>query len=282
MTKRESKYLIVARIAYRLCQQVVAPYAHPKSPHRFTQPQLLACVLLMFYVRKSYRDMEEWLLASDGVCRVLELNEIPDHSTLNRMYQRVRVKLLEDLQHCLLAELQPNELGIAVDTTGYSPTQASMHYLARCGRKYEHFYKGGYAVGIESQLILASVSGRGPGADTLFLEPLRRKAGRYGQRRQWMLLADRGFDAASVRLGDLIPPIRRGGVMKELARIERDELVSTARLDGFFGQRCKAEQHRMADGVAHHSHAPQDQEHAKQRAANGSNGGDELNFKLCQ
>ena len=56
-----------------------------------------------------------------------------------------------------------------------------------------------------------------------------------------MLLADRGFDAASVRLGDLIPPIRRGGVMKELARIERDELVSTARLDGFFGQRCKAE-----------------------------------------
>jgi hypothetical protein len=241
MTKRESKYIVVARIAYRLCAQVVAPYAHPKSPHRFTQPQLLACVLLMFYVRKSYRDMEEWLLAADGICRELQLAQIPDHSTLNRTYKRVRVKLLEALQHRLLAELQPHELGIAIDTTGYSPTQASMHYLARCGRKYDYFYKGGYAVGIESQLIVASVSGQGPGADTVFLDPLRRKARRYGQRGMWMLLADRGFDAATVRPGDLIPPIRRGGVMKQPTRIERDELVSAARLDGFFGQRWKVE-----------------------------------------
>lgn len=241
MIKRESKYIVVARIAYRLCEQVVAPYAHPKSPHRFTQPQLLACVLLMFYVRKSYRDMEEWLLASDSICRELKLNEIPDHSTLNRTYKRVRIKLLEDLQHRLLAELQPHELGIAVDTTGYSPTQASMHYLARCGRKYDYFYKGGYAVGIESQLILASLSGQGPGADTVFLKPLRRKARRYGQRGRWMLLADRGFDAASVCPGDLIPPIRRGGVLKQPSRIEREELVCAARLDGFFGQRWKVE-----------------------------------------
>lgn len=241
MTKRESKYVLVARIAYRLCEQVVAPYAHPKSPHRFTQPQLLACVLLMFYVRKSYRDMEEWLLASEAICRELQLREVPDHSTLNRTYKRVRVKLLEELQRRLLAELKPKELGIALDTTGYSPTQASMHYLARCGRRYDYFYKGGYAVGIESQLILASVSGRGPGADTVFLNPLRRKARRYGQRGKWMLLADRGFDASSVRPGDLIPPIRRGRVLKQPTRIERDELVAAARLDGFFGQRWKAE-----------------------------------------
>lgn len=241
MTKRESKYVIVARIAYRLCERVVGPYAHPKSPHRFTQPQLLACVLLMFYVRKSYRDMEEWLRASDSICRELKLSEIPDHSTLNRTYKRVRLKLLEDLQHRLLAELKPHEMGIALDTTGYSPTQASMHYLARCGRHYDSFYKGGYAVGIESQLILASVSGQGPGADTVFLKPLRRKARRYGQRGKWILLADRGFDAASVCPSDLIPPIRRGGVIKQLARIEREELVSAARLDGFFGQRWKVE-----------------------------------------
>lgn len=241
MSKRESKYVIVARIAYRLCQQVVAPYSHPKSPHRFTQPQLLACVLLMFYVRKSYRDMEEWLLASEGICRELNLHAIPDHSTLNRTYQRVRVKLLDVLQQRLLAELKPNELGIALDTTGYSLTQASVHYLARCGRTYDHFYKGGYAVGIQSQLILASVSGRGPGADTVFLEPLRRKARRYGQRGQWILLADRGFDASTVRPGDLIPPIRRGRVLKQATRLARNELVSAARLDGFFGQRWKAE-----------------------------------------
>jgi hypothetical protein len=241
MEKRESKYVVVVRIAHRLCKRVVAPYSHLKSPHRYTQPQLLACVLLMFYVRKSYRDMEEWLLASDAVVKELGLKEIPDHSTLNRTFKRIRVKLLEQLQRTLLDELQPSELGIAFDTTGFSPTQASMHYVARCGRKYDHFYKGGYAVGIDSQLILGAKSGQGPGADTVFLEPLRRKARRYGKRGEWMALGDAGFDAITVRPGDLIPPIRRGGVMKLPERIERMELVLQAKLDGFYGQRWKAE-----------------------------------------
>src|SRR5512135_265673 len=241
MLPRESKYVLIARIAHRLCQAVVPAYSNLKSPHRFTQPQLFACVLLMFYVRKSYRDMEEWLLASGAVVKELGLKDIPDHSTLNRTYKRMRMKLLNALQRQLLDQLHPNELGIAFDTTGFSPTQASLHYLARCGRKYDHFYKGGYAVGVDSQLILASMSGEGPGADTGFLEPLRRKAARYGVRGQWMVLADSGFDASTVRPEDLIPPIRRGGVMKQPQRIERMDLVSAAKVDGYFGQRWKVE-----------------------------------------
>jgi transposase len=205
------------------------------------QPQLVACVLLMFYVRKSYRDMEEWLLASDAICQELGLKEVPDYSTLNRTYKRIRIRLLDQLQRSLLDELKPKEEAIAFDTTGYSPTQASLHYLARCGRKYDHFYKGGYAVGVESQLILGAVSGLGPGADTGFLEPLRRKARRYGRKGRWDALADSGFDGKTVRPGDLIPPIRRGGVLKDPQRIERMELVSAARLDGLFGQRWKVE-----------------------------------------
>jgi transposase len=241
MRKRESRYVIVTRIAYRLSQRVVARYSHVKSPHRFTQPQLVACVLLMFYVRKSYRDMEEWLLASDAICQELGLKEVPDHTTLNRTYKRMQIKLLNKLHRTLLDEFKLAEEGIAFDTTGFSPTQASLHYLARCGRKYDHFYKGGYAVGIDSQLILAAVSGLGPGADTGFLEPLRRKASRYGEKQKWVVIADSGFDGKTVRPGDLIPPIRRGGVMKLLERIERMELVSAARLDGFYGQRWKVE-----------------------------------------
>jgi hypothetical protein len=70
----ESRYVTGARIAYQLAQASVPRYAHPKSPHRFTQPQVVACVLLTLYLDLSYRDMEEWLLASDKVCAVLELD----------------------------------------------------------------------------------------------------------------------------------------------------------------------------------------------------------------
>jgi len=84
MEKRESRYVKVARIAYRLTQQALPRYSHPKSPHHFTLPQLAACVLMMFYLDISYRDMEEWLLATDQVCRELELPRVPDHTTLQR------------------------------------------------------------------------------------------------------------------------------------------------------------------------------------------------------
>jgi hypothetical protein len=34
--------LAVTRMALELAQQVLPPYSHSKSPHQFTQPQLLA------------------------------------------------------------------------------------------------------------------------------------------------------------------------------------------------------------------------------------------------
>ena len=85
--KRKSRYVKVAEIAYRLTKQTLPQYSHPKSPHHFTFPQLAACVLLMFYLDLSYRDMEEWLLATDKVCQALELPRVPNYSTLQRTYK---------------------------------------------------------------------------------------------------------------------------------------------------------------------------------------------------
>ena len=81
MPNRESRYVRVARLACQLTSQVLPRDSHPKSPHHFTLPQLAAWVLMMFYLDVSYRDMEEWLLATDAVCRILALTRIPDHST---------------------------------------------------------------------------------------------------------------------------------------------------------------------------------------------------------
>jgi hypothetical protein len=199
----------------------------------------------MFYVRKSYRDIEEWLLASDQVCQALGLSCVPDHTTLYRMYRRLGVAHIRRLQQALLANIDLQEDEIAVDTTGFSPTQASEHYLSRRGVRYRHFTKGGYAVGTRSQLILGSKYGQGPGADQPFLEPLRRQAACYGKHNNgqpvWVLLGDMGFDAQSTREDDLIPPIRRGGSIRSPERQARQDLVSQARLDGLFGQRWKAE-----------------------------------------
>jgi hypothetical protein len=195
----------------------------------------------MVYVRKTYRDMEEWLLASDAVCQALDLENVPDHTTLYRAAKRLKVGKLDQMYRTLLDDWQVQEDQMAVDTTGFRPTQASLHYLSRSGRPYKQFYKGGYVVGLHSQYILAAKSGLGPGADSPFLAPLRSKARRYARRRPYLLLADSGFDGKPVQSGELIPPRRNGAGIQREDRRERFDLVSQARLDGLFGQRWKCE-----------------------------------------
>lgn len=245
MSTRESRYVRVAKIAYALAQQRLPLYSHPKSPHTFTVPQLAACVLLMFYLNLSYRDMEEWLLASETVCHALELKRVPDHSTLQRACQRLRLRDLEGMKDTLLQACGVEEEVISVDSTGYRPTQASAYYQSRRGRICKEWVKGAYAVGTASQMILAWRASRGPGNDAPLLGGLRREAGRYGRhegrRRCWTVLADAGFDGEGVQEGDLIPPVRRHGKIVAPERRARAELVAVARLDGLYGQRWKSE-----------------------------------------
>lgn len=247
MKTRESRYVTVARLAYQIAQASLPRYSHPKSPQHFTFPQLAACVLLTFYLKMSYRDMEEWLLATDQVKQVLQLPRVPDHSTLARTFRKLKQADLEAMRETLLQQLKPAEEVIAVDTTSFRLSQASAYYMTRTGRHYRDWVKGGYAVGSSSQLVLGWRSGRGlsSGIDIGYLTPLRRQAGRWGKResgrRAWVLVGDAGFDGQATRADDLIPVQRRGYDLKAPARKARADLVAAARLDGLYGQRWKVE-----------------------------------------
>jgi hypothetical protein len=45
--------LVVTRMALELAQKVLPPYSHPKSQHQFTQPQLLACLIVKAYCDRA-------------------------------------------------------------------------------------------------------------------------------------------------------------------------------------------------------------------------------------
>jgi len=245
MSQRESRYVTATKIAYHLTSQVLPKYSHAKSPHHFELPQLAACVLMMFYLDLSYRDMEEWLLATDKVCQALGLSRVPDHTTLQRTYKKLRNLDFEKMKNQILEEEQIQEDVIASDSTGFSPGQASLYYQTRSGQTYEHWFKGAYAVGAESQYILAWQAGLGPSSDVTHLNALKRGSARFGthekNKRTWLMLADAGFDAQELHPLDIIPPIRRGGKLIDPERKARADLVSAARLDGLFGQRWKTE-----------------------------------------
>lgn len=243
--KRESKYVRFARLAYAVAQASVPRYAHPKSPQRFTQPQLVVCLLLTQYLNLSYRNTEEWLLASAEVREVLGLTQVPDHTTISRMLKRLTLARLEAMLTQVLSQLEGKEDVVAIDATGFRLTSASAYYTTRRGRKYRDWVKGVYVVGTRSQMILAGASAHHVVHDTRFLAALKSRMARYGKRkngkRDWLLLADAGFDSPKLTDRDLAPPIRRGGKLVDPDRKARADLVSQARLDGLFGQRWKSE-----------------------------------------
>jgi IS5 family transposase len=241
-SKKTSRYVTFAKIAYGLAQRNYPMYRRGKSKKTFSQPQLVACVLLMMYLNQSYRDFEEWLYASDQVCAALELKRVPDHSTLNRAFHRLTETRMRRLLDTLLKQLKVKEEVVAGDSTGYTLSQASAYYRTRSGQRFRGWIKGSYAVGTQSQLILAAYSSRRNSPnDAHMLQPLRNGAKPYVRKRHWLFLADAGFDCQAVTARDIIPPIRRGGRLVAPERKARADLVAQARLDGLFGQRWKTE-----------------------------------------
>ena len=249
MTKKqpkESQYVRVARLAYELTQAIYPLYTHKNSPKTFTQPQLAAWVLLKVYLNLSYRNTEEWLLASDKVCEALELTEVPDHSTISRMYSRMRMKDFERLNDRLLSQLEVEEEAISIDATGLSLTEASPYFLTRAGRKYRHYIKAFCGVGTTRQFILSWHFDWGPDSDMDHLNRMRRRVHRYGRqingRAAWFLLADQGFDGEQARPYDIIKP-RQGPTrrIRRPDRLLRNDLYEAARLEGLTGQRWKCE-----------------------------------------
>jgi hypothetical protein len=124
-TPHESRDVKAARLAYPLASRSIPRYWHPKSPHRFTQPQLVACVLLTVYLDLSYRDREAWLLATEKVYTMLELTWVPDPSTWSRSFQKLHLSDWTALKDEVLRQLEVEAEGVASDRTSLRLAQAS-------------------------------------------------------------------------------------------------------------------------------------------------------------
>ena len=101
-------------------------------------------------------------------------------------------------------------------------------------------------VGSTTQLILAWFYGLGPGgADAHYLDRWRQRARPYAplvaRRRNYVLIADKGFDGKQARPTDFIRPRRGQHPIRRADRQLRADLTDMAALDGFMGQRWKAE-----------------------------------------
>jgi hypothetical protein len=74
--------LALARVALAVGEKAFAPYSCPKSPHKYTQPQLFAMLALREFFRLDYRGVVEWLRQWRELRDCVGLKRVPHYSTL--------------------------------------------------------------------------------------------------------------------------------------------------------------------------------------------------------
>jgi transposase len=214
-SRRRNELLEIMQLTLVVARRQLSDYACPKSKHTFTQPQLLACLVLRSLRKLTYRGTTELLEASDGLRAVLGLDRVPAHTTLIEFAKKLSPVTLDGLVGQVLLVLQEKGLvvqEVAIDSTGVETRAASTHYLSRSKGKRGGYIKLALAVACSSIVLISATANAGPCNDLAEAPHLLwRSATRCSP--DW-LVADRGYDAEKIhrfcRAWDVIsyvPPV---------------------------------------------------------------------------
>jgi Transposase DDE domain len=239
------------------CQALPAP-RHKFSPKKFTQPQLLACLVLKEFLRLDYRGFAEHLADHPDLARLIDLKIVPHFTTFQKAAARLlraapaRAMFDAVLERALRKKVRKLRVPLAaVDGTGMESRHVSRYYVKRRSKTgtqettYSRYPKVVLVTDCRTHLVLSAVPGRGPASDlVLFKAALKEAAGRA---RIGTLLADADFDGEWVHehvrsygIRTLIPPERGRPSEKPPAGKWRRRMK--ARLDKKkYGQRWQTE-----------------------------------------
>src|SRR6185436_15306846 len=128
-------------LALRIAARRMAPYASVYSRKDFTQPQLLACLIIRGARGLTYRGTAALLRECPDLKAALGLTKVPHFTTLESFANTGDLLLLvDDLIQELMLHIgggdKPRVEEIAVDSTGFSATFSSAYFSEKrrhCG-----------------------------------------------------------------------------------------------------------------------------------------------------
>lgn len=191
-----------AQVALDVAARVLPPYRTRFSKRQFTQPQLLAVLLLMRYEDWTFRETEVRLREHSDLRRVLRLSSVPDYTTLYRFLKRLPPAHLDRALGVAArragARRRRRRVRAGVDATGLSHGALSSFFIRRQQQhprgmtRFRHWLKWLVVADVDQQLILAQRSRHGPWCDCRSLPALVDAAHRVAP--LGLVLADAEFD----------------------------------------------------------------------------------------
>jgi hypothetical protein len=199
----------VASVALEAGRQVFSDYSHVYSPHKFTQPQLFACLVLKDFEKKDYRGVCELLKDCSDLRDAIGLKTVPHYTTLQKASRRLlaqkHVRRLVDDTVQRIRKRSRTVKYAAADSSGFDAHHASRYFILRTkaykkGKEpkkqttYKHYGKLMLIVCTATHAILAAVASRGPTPDVAELDTVLMELA--ASQKLEHLVADAGFDSA--------------------------------------------------------------------------------------
>lgn len=239
----------LARVAHVAACRAVPTYRTEKSRHDFTQPQLLAILVLQKSFDMTYRQVTEMLRAMPGVREVLGLASVPHWTTLHKFAtRRCTIELINDILARLARDMiEADGVGgggrreVAMDSTGIDSSTASRYYRGRTGQNEARYVKVSLACVVGLLVPCVVMCGWGPTLDRDDAIELASRAVMAVPTS--CILADKGYDLEALHVlmrerhgvDTKVPPIARKGVVKS-----RYRSTLTGQIEGY-GRRWHVE-----------------------------------------
>ncbi len=189
-----NKFKCVADFCYELFRISEMPLHFSK----FSNKIYLNYTYLFLLVYKQFRKFtyEELLtdLADNISLRVyLGLNKLPHYTTLIKFAQKLSSVVLNKLLDSF-KQLVPKPKKVAIDATGMTLDNASLHYCKRIGLKTKKrpFLKATFIVDIETYIVLLCKTRKKTRHDTVDAKPMIKKLSKLYK--PDMFYGDRGYD----------------------------------------------------------------------------------------
>jgi hypothetical protein len=198
----------ILRVVYEAACQVLPAHRHRFSPKKFTQPQLLAGLVLKDFLRLDYRGFAEHLTDHPDLIHLIGLRTVPHDTTFQKAAHRplaaTPARALFDavLKRALKDKVRKWRVPLlAIDGTGLESRHVSRYYVKRRAKSgtgtqettYSKYPKIVPVTDCRTHLMLAAVAGRGPGSDLSQFKTAVKAA--MGRARIGTLLGDADYDA---------------------------------------------------------------------------------------
>jgi hypothetical protein len=189
-----SKYKKVTDFCYELFKIAELPLHFSKFSNKiFSTYQKLFLLVYKQFRKFTYEELLTDIADNISLREYLGLVRIPDFTTLIKFAKKLPLELLERLMSAFQT-LIPEPKRVAIDATGITLDNASLHYCKRIGKPYKKrpFLKTTFFVDIDNYIILLHKSRRNNRHDTIDAKILFKKLDKkYNPE---TIYADRGYD----------------------------------------------------------------------------------------